>query len=180
MSTDSEPELTKKMRLRSPGVSSATRVASSNCLGCARRNGAQKSSSRNWAPTASAISLRPCPAETQNSPDDASMILSPRSFQQIHPFRADDHLRIGLEFAVRRERHPVFVERNALRLDLFLDREFGMAHRGLLRRGPRGSRERDARAAYARINFESYTFATRDAAPSAPFGGVPGRNPRPS
>ena len=85
VSTDSEPELTKKMRLRSPGVSSATRVASSNCLGCARRNGAQKSSSRNWAPTASAISLRPWPAETQKSPDDASMILSPRSFQRYIP-----------------------------------------------------------------------------------------------
>ncbi len=77
--------MTKKIRLRSPGVSSATRVASSNCFGCARRNGAQKSSSRSCAPTASAISLRPWPADTQNRPDDASMILSPRSFHRYIP-----------------------------------------------------------------------------------------------
>ena len=70
-----DPEFAKKMRFKSPGVSSATRVASSNCFGCARRNGAQKSSSRNCLPTASAISLRPWPAATQNSPDEASMIL---------------------------------------------------------------------------------------------------------
>ena len=46
-----------------------------------RVKGAAKSSSRSCAPTASAISLRPCPALTQNRPDDASMIRSPRSFQ---------------------------------------------------------------------------------------------------
>ena len=79
---------------------------------------------------------------------------------QVHPFRADDHLRIGLEFAVRRERHPVFVERNALRNGLVLDRQFGMAHRGLLaltcarscfsRTRPQG---RKAAAAYARIKL---------------------------
>ena len=30
----------------------------------------------------------------------------------VHAFGAHDHLRIGLEVAVRRERHPVFVERD--------------------------------------------------------------------
>src|SRR5215831_15883187 len=85
VSTASEPELTKKMRLRSPGVSSATRDASWNCLGCPRVKGAMKSSSRSCAPTASAISLRPCPALTQNSPEEPSMILSSRSFHKYIP-----------------------------------------------------------------------------------------------
>ena len=47
---------------------------------------------------------------------------------EVHPFRADDHPRIGLEFAVGRERHPVFVERDAARVDLVAQREFGVAH----------------------------------------------------
>ena len=85
LSTASDPELTKKIRLRSPGVSSATRVASSNCLGWPRVNGAMKSSSRSWAETASAISRRPWPALTQNSPDEASISRSPRSFQRYMP-----------------------------------------------------------------------------------------------
>ena len=48
-----------------------------------------------------------------------------------HPFRADDHLGVGLEVAVGRERHPVFVERDPLRRGVGLDREFGVAHGGL-------------------------------------------------
>ena len=81
VSTASEPELVKKMWSRSPGVSSAMRVANSNWRGWPRVNGATKSSSRSCALTASAISRRACPAATQNSPAAPSRILSPRSFQ---------------------------------------------------------------------------------------------------
>jgi hypothetical protein len=78
-------------------------------LGCARRNGAQKSSPQLGADGAE-ISA-PVSGVDAESPDDASMILSPRSFRNT-PFRPDDHLRIALNSRFG-ERHPVFVERNA-------------------------------------------------------------------
>jgi hypothetical protein len=80
-----EPELVKKMRFKSPGVNAATRVASSNCFGCPRVNGAMKSSSPSCAPTACAISGRQWPALTQNKPEDASISRSPRSFHTYMP-----------------------------------------------------------------------------------------------
>ena len=46
----------------------------------------------------------------------------------VHPLRAYDHLGVVLEIAVRRERHPVFVERDALRRGVPAQREFGMVH----------------------------------------------------
>ena len=49
----------------------------------------------------------------------------------VHAFGADDELGIRLELAVRRERHPVLVERDRLRLRTIGEREFGMAHRSL-------------------------------------------------
>jgi hypothetical protein len=61
-----------------------------------------KSSSRSCAETASAISRRQCPALTQNSPDEASISRSPRSFQR-YAVRSRDYLRIELELAVGRE-----------------------------------------------------------------------------
>ena len=48
VSTASEPELTKKMRFKSPAVNSAIRCANSKALGCERRKGAMKSSVCNW------------------------------------------------------------------------------------------------------------------------------------
>ncbi len=73
------------MRFRSPGVNSATRVANSNCFGWPRVNGATKSSSMSWRPTASAISRRPWPAATQKRPAAPSRMRSPRSFHRYIP-----------------------------------------------------------------------------------------------
>src|SRR4029434_5415028 len=58
---------------------------------------------------------------------------------EVHPFGANDHLWIVFEIAVRRKRHPVLVERNALRHGLFLDGEFGMAHVCSPSSGPQGA-----------------------------------------
>ncbi len=176
VSTDSEPELTKKIRLRSPGVSSAMRVASSNCFGMR----AQERRAEVELPQLGAYRvgdlLAPVAGGDAEQPrrrvDDLVAAVVP----EVHPFRADDHLRIGLEFPVRRERHPVLVERNALRTACswivssawpIVVSFVGFAQR----RASSG-----ARAAYARIKFESYTFATRDAACiGAASGESPGR-----
>ena len=52
----------------------------------------------------------------------------------VHALGPDHHLRVGLEVAVGRERHPVLVERDPARLQLVAEREFGVAHRDLLMR----------------------------------------------
>ena len=93
-------------------MSSATRAASSNSFGCARRNGATKSSSAQLP----ADGLGDLPAavagghaeQSRRRVDDLVAAIAP----VIHALGADDHLRVGLELAVRRERHPVFVERD--------------------------------------------------------------------
>ena len=50
----------------------------------------------------------------------------------IHALRAHDHLRIGFEVAIGRERHPVLVERDLAGLRLVAQGEFGVVHRDLL------------------------------------------------
>ena len=141
-------------------MSSATRVASSNCFGCARRNGAQKSSSRSCLPTASAISLRPWPAETQNRPDDASMILSPRSFHRYIPSARTTICGSALNSRLGVNGIQYSSSEMRLRRGLVLDRQFGMAHRGLLRIAPGCAARGGAGRHCARINPESYTFVT--------------------
>ena len=97
--------------------------------------------------------------QTAGSIDDLVAAIVP----QPHALGANDHLGIGLELAVRRERHPVLVERKSARRALVLDREFGVAHVW----SPRDARMPRAQVPgrrYARINPASYTFASRPAA----------------
>ncbi len=56
------------------------------------------------------------------------MIFSPRVVAVVHAFGAHDDARIGLELAVRRERHPVLIERGRLGVLAGLKREVGMTH----------------------------------------------------
>ena len=49
----------------------------------------------------------------------------------VHALGANDEHRRRFEFAIRRERHPVFVKRNSSGLWLIVKLVFGVTHRGL-------------------------------------------------
>ena len=75
--------------------------------------------------------------ESRRGVDDPVALVIP----QVHALRADDHLRVCLEFAVGRERHPVFVERDPPRRGLIVERQLCMSHRRLrVRPTPAGRR----------------------------------------
>ncbi|MOA35013.1 hypothetical protein D3C78_1564340 [compost metagenome] len=69
LSTDSEPELVKNSLFNPVGSNSLRRSASSKDKGEARWKCGVKSRVSNCLHTASAISVRPCPAAQQNSPE---------------------------------------------------------------------------------------------------------------
>ena len=62
----------------------------------------------------------------------------------VHAFAAHDEARRGLEFAVRRERHPILIERDRLGLRLIVELVFGVAHLRISRKrgGRRPARKR--------------------------------------
>ncbi len=81
VSTDSEPEFVKNTRSIPGGAISTSRLASSNAIGWPIWKVGANSIVVSCLPTASAISRRPCPAFTHQSPATPSSTCRPSSVQ---------------------------------------------------------------------------------------------------